>query len=74
MIGNYHLIVKFGGIVLPLSTSILRELTIIQDLNKLLPEFRFRFDARTINVKNGTTKCPNTSNRLNAFQEPTHLC
>lgn len=47
MIGNYHLIIKFGGVVLPLTTSILRELTIIQDLNKLVPEFRFRFDDNT---------------------------
>lgn len=44
MIGSYHLLVKFGEVVVPLSTSMLRELTIIQDLNKLLPEFRFRFD------------------------------
>jgi len=44
MIGNYHLIVKFGDNVVPLSTSVLRELTIIQDFNKLLPEFRLRID------------------------------
>ena len=44
MIGNYHLIIKFGDVVVPLSTSILRELTIIQDLNKLLPEFRLCLD------------------------------
>ena len=44
MIGNYHLIIKFGDVVVPLSTSILRELTIIQDMNKLLPEFRLCLD------------------------------
>lgn len=42
MLGSYNLIVEFGNTVVPLSTSILRELTIIQDMNKLLPEFRFR--------------------------------
>ena len=47
MIGNYHLIVKFGGVVLPLTRSVLRELTIVQDLNKFLPEFRLRFDDNT---------------------------
>jgi len=44
MIGNYHLIIKFGENVVPLSTSILRELTIIQDFNKMLPEFRLALD------------------------------
>jgi hypothetical protein len=44
MIGNYHLIVKFGDTVVPLSTSVLRELTITQDMNKFLPEFRLRID------------------------------
>jgi len=44
MIGNYHLIVKFGEIIVPLTTSVLRELTIVQDMNKILPEFRLRID------------------------------
>ena len=44
MIGNYQLIIKFGGTVVPLSASILRELTIVQDLNKLVPEFRLSLD------------------------------
>jgi hypothetical protein len=39
---DYHLIVKFGDAVLPLNISNLRELTIVQDLNKFLPEFRMR--------------------------------
>lgn len=47
MIGNYHLIVKFGDDVVPLSTSVLRELTIVQDMNKFLPEFRLRIDDTT---------------------------
>jgi len=47
MIGNYYLLMKFGDTVVPLSTSILRELTIIQDMNKLLPEFRLRLDDNT---------------------------
>ena len=47
MIGNYHLIVKFGDQVLPLSTSVLRELTNTQDMNKLVPEFRLRIDDAT---------------------------
>ena len=42
MIGNYNLIIRFGDAIVPFSTSVLRELTIIQDMNKLLPEFRFR--------------------------------
>lgn len=44
MIGNYHLIVKFGENIVPLTTSVLRELTITQDMNKFLPEFRLRID------------------------------
>jgi len=41
MVG-YHLIVKFGEDVLPLTPSVLQELTIIQDMNKFLPEFRMK--------------------------------
>jgi len=44
MIGNYHLIIHFGEVVIPISTSILRELTIVQDFNKVLPEFRLALD------------------------------
>lgn len=39
---NYHIVVKFGDVVLPVNVSNLRELTIIQDLNRFLPEFRLR--------------------------------
>jgi hypothetical protein len=47
MIGNYYLLLKFGDVVIPLSTSMLRELTIVQDYNKFLPEFRLRIDDAT---------------------------
>lgn len=47
MVGNFNLIIKFGGIVVPLSTSVLRELTIIQDMEKFLPEFRLRIQDAT---------------------------
>ena len=47
MIGNYHLLLKFGEQIIPLSTSMLRELTIVQDYNKFLPEIRLRIDDAT---------------------------
>jgi len=47
MIGAYHLLIKFGEAVVPITTSVLRELTIIQDYNKLLPEFRLRVTDST---------------------------
>jgi len=39
---KYHLIVKFGDKLVPLDISNLKELTIVQDMNKFLPEFRLR--------------------------------
>lgn len=39
---DYHLLVKFGDIVAPLGPSNLKELTIVQDMNSFLPEFRLR--------------------------------
>jgi len=39
---DYHLLVKFGEVVVPVTTNNLRELTIVQDLNAFLPEFRLR--------------------------------
>ena len=39
---QYHLIVKFAEKLVPLDTATLRELTIVQDLNKFLPEFRLK--------------------------------
>lgn len=39
---NYFLSCKFGDKVLPLEVPNLRELTIVQDMNKFLPEFRMK--------------------------------
>jgi len=44
MLGNYYLQLRFGDTVIPISTSVLRELTIVQDYNKFLPEIRLRLD------------------------------
>lgn len=42
MLGAYHLQIKFGDSLVPITTTNLKELTIIQDLNKFLPTFRLR--------------------------------
>lgn len=47
MLGNYYLLVRFGETVIPITTSTLRELTIVQDYNKFLPEIRLRIDDAT---------------------------
>ena len=47
MLGSYHLLLKFGEVIVPITTSVLRELTIIQDFNKFLPEFRLRIEDPT---------------------------
>jgi len=39
---DYHLLLKFGEEIVPLTPSNLKELTIVQDINKFLPEFRLR--------------------------------
>lgn len=44
---NYHIILKFGDIELPVTESNLRELTIVQDINKFLPEFRLKINDST---------------------------
>ena len=47
MMSNYYLLLKFGDQVIPLSPAVLRELTIVQDYNKFLPEIRLRIDDAT---------------------------
>lgn len=47
MIGTYFLQIKFGGNIVPVSISNLRELTITQDLNAFLPDFRLRLSDNT---------------------------
>ena len=42
MLSNYFLIIKFGDVVVPVNNTTLHELTITQDLNKFLPEFKLR--------------------------------
>ena len=39
---NYHLLLKFGDKVAPLTPTNFKELTIVQDMNRFLPEFRLR--------------------------------
>jgi hypothetical protein len=43
----YHIRVKFGEDDLPVSNSNLRELTIVQDINKFLPEFKLTLQDTT---------------------------
>ncbi len=45
--GNYLLKVKFGGDDVVLNPSALEEFTIVQDLDRLLPEFRMRLKDTT---------------------------
>jgi len=40
LVGNYTLNVKFGGITVPLSHQMVRELTIAQDIDRFLPTFK----------------------------------
>ena len=47
MIGSYYLLIQFGQTVIPISPANLKELTITQDLNRFLPEFRLRINDNT---------------------------
>jgi len=40
VIGNYHLVVKFGNTIVPIQSSLIEELTITQDIDRLLPTFK----------------------------------
>jgi len=44
---NYHLKISFGDTVIPMTTAVLRELTIVQSINTFLPEFRLRISDNT---------------------------
>lgn len=47
MLGTYYLQIQFGGNVVPINISNLKELTITQDLNSFLPDFRLRLQDNT---------------------------
>jgi len=47
MMSHYYLLLKFGDQVIPVSPATLRELTIVQDYNKFIPEIRLRIDDAT---------------------------
>jgi len=78
--GNYFLKVEFGGTVIPIQPQMIREISITQDLNTILPTFRIAFqdaggtlinlipydkDLNDVFIVIGKTLASNT---LNAFK------